>query len=170
MACVALYAEDDSWYRGEVLNCDGSGIDILFVDYGNSQLTPVGDVRLIDDEFVTLAPQAYHCCLAGVERADATSFKTAVMSRLLKATFTGKLDGKYEVRLVDQVDSGSVVVNDMFERSLSPVGRSLSPVEQYSSLAVSSTLLDVSVSWFYHLEKFFLTPTDTTAYDVSNIT
>ena len=66
MACVAKYTDDGSWYRGKSLNIKDSYLDILFVDYGNKQRTPINLVKAVEEELVVLPPQAYHCSMSEV--------------------------------------------------------------------------------------------------------
>ena len=62
--CVAQSIEDNSWYRGKILALDGQEAEVLFVDYGNKQKSQLSDLKAIEKTFLTLPPQAYHCCLA----------------------------------------------------------------------------------------------------------
>lgn len=39
LLCVAKYPEDSQWYRARVLSNDENGIQVIFVDYGNSSIS-----------------------------------------------------------------------------------------------------------------------------------
>ena len=107
--CVAQLkttTEDNRWYRGEILALDSQEAEVLFVDYGNKQKSPLGDLKAIEKTFLTLPPQAYHCCLAAIKvqdewtPEDKTKFEDESMSKHLSATFTQRAsDGKYRVQL-----------------------------------------------------------------------
>ena len=44
---VAKFAEDNNWYRAEVLKVGGNLITVLFIDYGNTAEVPVTSVAQI---------------------------------------------------------------------------------------------------------------------------
>jgi hypothetical protein len=50
-ACVVQYDEDNVWYHGQILKyCDPLGATVLFVDYGNTQLVPVKQIKSIEQK------------------------------------------------------------------------------------------------------------------------
>ena len=163
MACVAKYTDDGSWYRGKILHIEGSDVDILFVDYGNKQRTPINLVKAIEEEFVVLPPQAYPCSMIGVDSKwtseDKTRFIDVTTSKRLTGTFASQRNGdKFSVRLVE--DCGSVI-NDAFKSVVpSPEGT------DFTTLPISNRPIDVNVAWFYNVGRFFLCPTDISAYQV----
>ena len=65
-ACMAVY--EDVWYRARVTHVkDDDHVDVLFVDYGNSELVPVDDLRPVCRELMELPMQAFHCRLSGIQ-------------------------------------------------------------------------------------------------------
>ena len=66
---AALFAEDESWYRGKVSVSD-SGIQVFFLDHGNTETVTVENLRLLPEEFSQLPVQAIPCCLGGVSAED----------------------------------------------------------------------------------------------------
>ncbi len=54
LPCVVRYTVDNSFYRSEITKLDDRTAEILFVDYGNSQKTPLGNVRRMDSKFMGL--------------------------------------------------------------------------------------------------------------------
>ncbi|KAG8187346.1 hypothetical protein JTE90_011708 [Oedothorax gibbosus] len=65
-ACAALYAEDNNWYRAEVIGLQDSTADVLFVDYGNASNVPKGSLRILSDSFLSVPPYAIKCKLNGI--------------------------------------------------------------------------------------------------------
>lgn len=61
--CVTRYEEDGSWYRAQVQAVTPKGVNVFFVDYGNTQLTPKNAVFQLEPPFITLSAQAIHCSL-----------------------------------------------------------------------------------------------------------
>ncbi|XP_066992259.2 tudor domain-containing protein 1 [Anabrus simplex] len=59
--CAALFPEDELWYRAEILSLNENGIEVFFIDYGNSSLSP--DVRLLPVEVLEIPGLAKHCYL-----------------------------------------------------------------------------------------------------------
>jgi hypothetical protein len=171
VACVAQYTEDNNWYRGQILNVGATEVEVLFVDYGNKQRTPVTLLKAIEQEFVKLPPQAYHCSLAGVQDCsrswtlqDKTRLEEAGMSKPLKTTVSDHRENdKYLVRLVDEGTRPQVVINDLFAppREIVPVP----DVFSYSSLPTSD-LTNVNVVWFSNVGRFFLSPDNLESYQV----
>ena len=114
-ACVAKY-EDGAWYRGKILAINGSEVSILFVDYGNQQRCPLNSLKIIDEEFIKLPPQAYHCTLRFTpEREEKANFGEAVVGKTLEAAFyrIGS-DKKYETKLFYLKNGMKVVNNEQF--------------------------------------------------------
>ncbi|XP_076103467.1 tudor domain-containing 6-like isoform X3 [Mytilus galloprovincialis] len=63
----ALFSEDSTWYRAEVLNISGEDYEHRFVDYGNCETTKYSNIRKID-ETLTVIPKFGVCCnLKGVD-------------------------------------------------------------------------------------------------------
>lgn len=56
---LAKYSKDQLWYRAEVLGHDDSKdcVEVLFVDYGNSEVLSVVDTVVIPQQFMALRKQ-----------------------------------------------------------------------------------------------------------------
>ncbi|KAF7661242.1 hypothetical protein LDENG_00266540 [Lucifuga dentata] len=65
--CIALYTEDEQWYRAKVISKDEEKLCVLFVDYGNKSEVNVNDVREIAADLVETPPQAFLCELEGFD-------------------------------------------------------------------------------------------------------
>ena len=174
-ACVAKYLADDGWYRGKIVEVDGSEIVVLFVDYGNQQRSPLHLAKIIDEEFVALPAQSYHCSLKGVPESRAwtieekTRFADVAMGKTLSATtfsLNGK-GGKLPVRLRSQSADGSpVVINELFGALSTNVPV---PDEPYTALPVESVATNVIVAWFCRVDRFFLSPVDLAPFQVIHL-
>ncbi|KAH9523644.1 hypothetical protein Btru_040566, partial [Bulinus truncatus] len=65
---VARFSEDQMWYRGIVLKeLDDGRAQVLFLDYGNSDILPKEELRQVTSFFGELIPLAVRCCLWGVK-------------------------------------------------------------------------------------------------------
>ena len=66
--CVAQFSADDEWYRAKVLSVNANGnVNVLFVDYGNKELTQATKLAHIPAGFETLPGQAHEYALAVVQ-------------------------------------------------------------------------------------------------------
>ncbi|XP_074471432.1 tudor domain-containing 6 isoform X3 [Sebastes fasciatus] len=65
--CIALFSDDDFWYRAEVIDKDGDELSVLFVDYGNKSQVNVTDVREMPPDLIDTPPQAFLCELEGFD-------------------------------------------------------------------------------------------------------
>lgn len=168
VACVAKYTGDGAWYRGKILHVEGTTeVEILFVDYGNKEKTPIDLIKAIEEEFVGLPPQAYHCSMSGVFNTIWTAeetirFEGASLSKRLTGTFAKqRLNEQFTVRLVEECNGTPIVINELFK---SPVP---SPEDsEFPTLPLSEEPIDVSVAWYYSPFRFFLSPTDVSSYQV----
>lgn len=101
MACAAKFSEDESWYRGKVTAAYPDSVEVLFVDYGNTEKVPKSDICELTEELVQLPTQAIECELLNSNKA----------SNQLTAKFT-ELIGDQEVQAtVIEVQDGSAVVS-----------------------------------------------------------
>lgn len=164
-ACVAKY-EDGAWYRGKIIEVNGSEANILFVDYGNQQRGPLGSLKAIDEEFTKLPPQAYHCTLRMVPHCDEKAkFEEAVTGKTLQASFyrIGS-DKKYETKLFCEENGVRAVINEQFG---APATDSVpAPSTDFTPLSFDTVALEVSIAWFYNVNRFFLSPSDLSPYQV----
>ena len=68
MPCVALFEEDDCWYRGTISSCITTEFfEVTFVDFGNSALLPSAKLRPIYQDLMVLPAQVFECCIADVK-------------------------------------------------------------------------------------------------------
>ncbi|KAK6297674.1 hypothetical protein J4Q44_G00322570 [Coregonus suidteri] len=84
--CIALFVDDEQWYRAEVLRKDGDALSILFVDYGNESTVNLKDVRPVPTLLIDTPPQAFQCQLEGFDFSQGSWHDTAAdqLSKLIK--------------------------------------------------------------------------------------
>jgi hypothetical protein len=149
---MAQYLEDGKWYRGKVIDVNETEVEILFVDFGNTQRGPLDSIKAIVDEFVQLPCLAFHCELYFEESKKITSWSVAEKKlfdavTLDKEKIQGifdKIDGsKYPVSLKAFEDGEWVNINDLFIRLPS---------------------VQVKVASFWNVGKFYLLPKDQSLY------
>ncbi|XP_048521225.1 maternal protein tudor-like isoform X1 [Dendroctonus ponderosae] len=59
--CAALFPDDEMWYRARILSNTIAGIELLFIDYGNSCVS--NSLRQLPEDIVVTPPLAQKCCL-----------------------------------------------------------------------------------------------------------
>lgn len=98
----ALFAEDEKWYRAVIESIPSEfEVGVHFVDYGNSDVVLLSDVRPLDKKFLNLPMQAVHCCLDS--QVDADTFHQQMDGRELQATFVSlKETMQWQVSLSDK--------------------------------------------------------------------
>ncbi|CAL8312675.1 unnamed protein product [Lota lota] len=116
--CVALFTDDEQWYRAEVISLDGNKVSAHFVDYGNDSQVDVKDVREMPSELVRIQAQAFLCELDGFEDANGSWTDGAVehiaeliMDKLLELTVVkvlGEDNGKFKC-IVQVLCEGNVI-------------------------------------------------------------
>ncbi|XP_075166866.1 tudor domain containing protein [Haematobia irritans] len=58
---AALFPDDEMWYRAKLLKQVGDGYEVLFIDYGNTSISP--ECREISKEIAELPPLSKKCAL-----------------------------------------------------------------------------------------------------------
>ncbi|KAK0153670.1 Tudor domain-containing protein 15 [Merluccius polli] len=61
--CVAWHPDNRMWYRGRIIDHGSLMMDVRFIDYGQTCMVPVQELRPIDPRFMRLNSQAFRCCL-----------------------------------------------------------------------------------------------------------
>lgn len=90
--CVALYSGDGSWYRGQILACQGNACVVLFVDYGNEDTVNKENIRELSPELAHVPVLAHTCSVHGVPQASWSAealhyFDALIMEKELTCTF-----------------------------------------------------------------------------------
>lgn len=168
MACVTKYAVDDEWYRGRIIGLymEAKEVDVLFVDYGNIQRTPISSVKAMNPEFVELPPQAYKCALFGVESPktwtseEKIRFCEATTDKQLSATFPITREIGYATQRLAVVlrqhypDGSCVTINKLFSPSGGLITGSFLPRYFESENEVSFEISSGQVNTFFCLVFF----------------
>ncbi|KAI8078174.1 uncharacterized protein B0P05DRAFT_604058 [Gilbertella persicaria] len=66
----AKFTEDNCWYRGRVRRVSHEGIEVLYIDYGNSETLPLSRVRTLPENFKQLKAQAHEATLSFVKSPE----------------------------------------------------------------------------------------------------
>ncbi|XP_052242771.1 staphylococcal nuclease domain-containing protein 1-like [Dreissena polymorpha] len=107
--CAARFSEDQQWYRARVEKIEGSKIHVLFVDYGNREVTDATQLSQLASNFTLLSPQAQEFQLAFVQlptdeeaKLDAQdAFYHDVLNRQLLLNVEHRIGGGESVSLCD---------------------------------------------------------------------
>lgn len=119
--CIALYSEDQLWYRAEVSNKTEDEVSLFFVDYGDISQVKLSNVRPITPEMIKNPVQAFLCELEGFDSSEGSwetsaedELSALTVDQLLQLTVckVTKEDGKPKcyVRLVSE---GQVINESM---------------------------------------------------------
>ena len=109
-SCVAFYEADRSWYRGRIVSCESARVTVFYVDYGNTEVVRVDQVRSVTAQFMKSPPvQAVKCCLRGADQRasewtkdETSAFDRAMSTPQLTCRFISKQNDVYAVELQDQ--------------------------------------------------------------------
>ncbi|XP_076356922.1 tudor domain-containing protein 1-like [Tachypleus tridentatus] len=66
-ACCAMYSYDDRWYRGLIKSASSLKVEVLYIDYGNSEIIPKENfsrLRELPIQYFMFPLQALHCKLS----------------------------------------------------------------------------------------------------------
>lgn len=61
---ASKFSADKLWYRVKVMAVEDKKIDVLYIDYGNSEVVPLKNLSSLDVRFTELPAQAFECRLA----------------------------------------------------------------------------------------------------------
>ncbi|XP_062406192.1 tudor domain-containing 6 isoform X2 [Sardina pilchardus] len=165
-ACLGLFADDQQWYRGEVLSNEGDTLSILFIDYGNESYVNVDKVKALPLQLHNIPPQAFLCQLDGFDCSQgswkddaADQFFEQLNDKLLKVTVvkpTQPEDGRTSYMV--KVECEDQIISDIMKRywcSSSDSGKvpetttepvSIEPVVSLQSTLLASELETVEAS------------------------
>ncbi|XP_017555426.1 tudor domain-containing 6 isoform X2 [Pygocentrus nattereri] len=69
-SCLALFPDDNMWYRAQVINKCESSVSVLFIDYGNESEVHPTSVKAVPISLLEAPPQAFLCQLEGFKPTD----------------------------------------------------------------------------------------------------
>ncbi|XP_011690886.1 PREDICTED: maternal protein tudor isoform X2 [Wasmannia auropunctata] len=107
--CVAQYSEDLKWYRAVIKSVEENSATVEFVDYGNTELVDLTNIKVILEDFLKLPMQAVRCKLLGLtntgnEEEQHAIFVEKADGKPLQVEFVSEKDEMYEVQLCEVVD------------------------------------------------------------------
>ena len=150
-ACCAKFSDDGGWYRAMITGVGSvaSGfVEVSFVDYGNSQKTPLMDVKEITEELATLPAQAFECTLAGVAPAEGqwsdeakSLFNKLTKDKHMVSLISGQhTDGRYQVKLYDTTSDSDLEVPNVLVAAgyAQKISEKAPPASQVSGVAVAN--------------------------------
>ncbi|XP_014611434.1 PREDICTED: maternal protein tudor isoform X1 [Polistes canadensis] len=59
--CAAKYPEDEEWYRAQILSQDENGVNVFYIDYGNTSI--ITELRLLPEDIVNIPKLSKRCGL-----------------------------------------------------------------------------------------------------------
>jgi len=154
--CCARFSEDNTWYRAEVLSCDGSNYTVRFVDYGNQCVAVVEDMRVLPSSFLSLPAQAVQCQLHNVQplqsdwSAEAVSFiKSNTQSAIFSAKSHGDVNNLVVLELVNS--DGQSLAKQMISAGIAKPHIALSTSDKITTnTTLSPCDLDLPTSENFH--------------------
>ena len=105
-SCLALFPDDGRWYRALINSIDAYQAKVTFVDYGNSSLVNVGDLRVLPALLTQPSGLALKCALDGTQQ-NLISYPTSdqcesiIAQEVLTVVFASRSSGHLYVRLLD---------------------------------------------------------------------
>ena len=119
---VALYSEDQFWYRAMVEKVKGSEVEVLFIDYGNFETVPLSNTRPLEERFTSLPSQAIQCRVNGIQHAshewsqdDKETFSGLIGGNLIKLR-VGKMTKSFLEVLEVATEEGINVIEELVQR------------------------------------------------------
>lgn len=91
---AALFPDDEMWYRAKLLNQVDEGYEVLFIDYGNTSISP--ECREISQEIAELPPLSKKCALE--VPASCTCWSDAAEQKFMEIADTGETIFSVELR------------------------------------------------------------------------
>lgn len=91
---AALFPDDEMWYRAKLLKQVGEGYEVLFIDYGNTSISP--ECREISQEIAELPPLSKKCALE--VPATCTCWSDAAEQKFMEIADTGETIFSVELR------------------------------------------------------------------------
>lgn len=117
--CIALFSDDNLWYRAEVVEKDEDKLSVLFVDYGNTSKISVTDVREMPTDLMETPPLAFMCELEGFDASYGSWESGAVdelsvltTDKVLQLTITRVTREEGKIKCFVQMECEGLVINE----------------------------------------------------------
>lgn len=130
--CLALFSEDNLWYRAQILSKSQDKFSVLFIDYGNEADVGIQNIRPISSNLLEALPQGFLCCLEGFDLTAGTwedkgcdHFFDLLVDNLLKVTPSCSVENQENKlpQFVVQIQRGSMAVNKIMVKYWKPNGK-----------------------------------------------
>jgi len=112
--CSAQFTLDNQWYRARIVRVlPTDQVEVLYVDYGNSETLGKDRIRALPSQFGSLAHQAHLNSLAAIKlpkdedvlNEALVAFGQATNGKKLKAQILGRVEKVAEVVLYDNIEN-----------------------------------------------------------------
>lgn len=121
MLCAVIFPEDCFWHRGYILGLKDQLYQVYYVDYGNTCLVSIDQMRLLKSKFLKLPAQAIQARLGhikpinGVWKSNATQRMLALArEKPLVGLVVAEKDRVLSLCLTDTSREEDIHFNDMF--------------------------------------------------------
>ncbi|XP_067657384.1 tudor domain-containing protein 15-like [Haliotis asinina] len=115
----ALYSGDQEWYRARIDEVRDNVCHVFFLDYGNSEMVKITDLRKMPDDFLTVPIQGIQCSLQAVSirnnQEKIKELKKRIFNEKLSVKALSRYGNVYNVEMLVEETS----INDMFATVLS---------------------------------------------------
>lgn len=119
MAVIAQSVEDGNWYRAEVKSATTDGVDVCFIDFGNSEVVPPNNLRDIFDVRFMQPATCITCKLNDVTDVEPEKAKDWLeencIDNTFSATFETCAEDSYFARIHFTDKKGSASVNEIVQ-------------------------------------------------------
>ncbi|VDI51657.1 tudor domain-containing protein 1/4/6/7 [Mytilus galloprovincialis] len=164
MPCIAKFSEDEQWYRAEIINSKGDDLEVLFVDYGNTETVSKSSAKSIKKQYYSMPVQGIKCSLNNLKpngkswsEKSNDDFSTLTTDKNTEMKFISLSSGTYEVELkdTDTKDDIAVKLVEMGHATFSPGSQKV--VNPYPSTSLApDTTKEVFVSWIDNPHCFWI--------------
>ncbi|CAI9726720.1 Hypothetical predicted protein [Octopus vulgaris] len=172
--CIAKNLGNKTWYRALVLDIQHNNVDVLFVDYGNTERVTFENIRQMTSKYMQLPRLASHCKLSDVYSHLSIVngvFSELVLEKSVQAKFLNydQTTEIYEVDLIVDHNTSIVVHLEQFISSsaaqtstalhlpdtISRSNSKLSVISNDDKLPTGD-IKEISVSYVYTPECFYV--------------
>ncbi|XP_076320175.1 uncharacterized protein LOC143230461 [Tachypleus tridentatus] len=164
----ACFSEDSEWYRGEIMSVfQDNKVKVWFIDYGNSEVTDLENVKCLKPVLQNMPAQAIQCSLFGTEALNRSTLECQKVVEFFEELTLDNVgvikvknitnNGIHEVLMYNMTTNPPVDINEkiiMFVSSLNQVTVPVSPVEEIETVYISH--FESPTHFFGQLSKYSL--------------
>lgn len=127
MPCLVESQHDGLLYRGKVISLTGRTVQVKFVDFGLQETVPSTSIFLLEENYCSLAAQAFKSTLDGVEKLLESNVCDSVRTYESKVPLVAKVLFRtvhsYQLELTDTSDENDTLVADVVKTSSPAKGK-----------------------------------------------